>query len=155
MAYSGTSDISKKQLLDYFSTEIALLKLPLSFDILWSSYGKFSVKNVNGTEDIKTFSLGRFDIEYLGDNVFNVQLYFVLTCDNETYSNRVSLNFFDGGSFVVFKTDNGKIKFKLPDEIVELHQIDKGFRIYRYFPEETFEIPVKNGEVFLKVRKKR
>ena len=153
--YSENLNLSKKQTLGYFSTEIALSKLPISFDILWSTYGEFPVKNINGTEEIKKFSLGRFDIKYFGEHVFNLKLYFVFISGNDTYSERVSLNFFDGGSFVVFKTADGKKRFSLPEEVVELHQIEKGFKVYRYFPEATFEIPVEKGKVFLQVRKKR
>ena len=150
----AVSSEKKSIWLDYFSTEIKLAKLPLSFEILWSTYGSFSVDFTNGTKTDVEFPLGRFDIENFGEGVYEITLYFTRKIDALIFSNRFSFYFFDNGQVAIFKTFKGKRRFKIPDRVIELKKIDDGFRVVEKFPEATFELPVEKGEIFLKVKRR-
>jgi len=133
-----------------FEKEIQSASLNLKFEILPDSYARFEGALFgNGRYRLLSYS-----ISPLGKDVYRLKLQFVRKRGSLEYSTKVLLYFWQGKDRVVFLTAKGKRKYPLPPEAVKALKTDYGFLLVREYPTQTWVIPVKGGEIFLRVKRR-
>jgi hypothetical protein len=136
--------------LKLFEKEIQSASLNLKFEILPQSYARFEGALFGSGR----YRLLRYTISPLGKDVYRLQLRFLRKKDALEYSTKVVLYFWQGKERVVFLTAKGKREYQLPPEAIKALKTDYGFLLVKENLTQTWVIPVKGGEIFLRVKRR-
>jgi hypothetical protein len=131
-----------------FKEEIESADQAWNFEILSSSYAKFNF--LGGFADGK-YRLKHYEIKYIRDNIYHLDLIFEKKKGILKYGQKVSIFFWYFRNKMVFLTPKGKRKFILQDPVINIEKTSNGYRIVKTPQTTNIKLPLNNGSVYLKI----